>query len=545
MSEKAGDKRKIKRIDNNPQAELFDPPWGEEPEERSEPGPERRPHFINPDPRGIRIGPGTLRAHLESCQEERMFRFREFLQGLDWTSFLRRYGAGGRRPYHPAAILGLVLFGIGEGRSSLRELEKLAQTDVRCWWLTGGLQPDHSAVGQFLNLHAEDLTEDFFEQLSREVLRRTGGRGEQLAGDGTVVQAAASRYQRLRREAARQEADAAREAARQAPEDESLQQRAERAERVAQAAEERAAARQKNREKGEIGVSPTDPEAVIQPLKNGVRVPAYRPSVLANEDRIVLAQKVHPSSENEVFGPLLTQAKRVAGPVKLVMLDAGYFDSKVFEQAVQDPDLEHLLCAEAVDKGGDPREKRSPHALGKTQFQYEERPDRYRCPAGHDLVPVRRGQDRGKEYTVYRGQACKTCGLRSQCTKQSRREIRRWPGEEYKEAMREVMRQPGAQRVYRQRKIWVEPVFAELKGVQGLTRFLRFGLAGVALEFALHAMAHNLRRLGALTPLVSLLWHYLERYRGPIRGHWEHETVKKGSLVLDRTNLLKKVRLAA
>lgn len=72
--------------------------------------------------------------------------------------------------------------------------------------------------------------------------------------------------------------------------------------------------------------------------------------------------------------------------------------------------------------------------------------------------------------------------------------------------MREVMSQPGAQRMYRQRKSWVEPVFSEMKGVQRLTRFLRFGLAGVSLEFALHAMAHNLRRLTALSPLfLSIL----------------------------------------
>ena len=45
----------------------------------------------------------------------------------------------------------------------------------------------------------------------------------------------------------------------------------------------------------------------------------------------------------------------------------------------------------------------------------------------------------------------------------------------------------------------VEPEFSELKGIQGLQRFRRRGLDKVRLKFALHATAHNLRRLVALT----------------------------------------------
>ena len=512
MVAQSSDKGKIKRIDNNPQVELFDPQWVEEEEQKEEAeqeeqaGPQRLPQFLNPDPRGIRIGRKTLKEHLQSCGEEGILQQRDFLQGLDWSSFKSRYGAGGRRPYHPAAMTSLVLFGISQGQCSLRELEKLAQMDARGWWLTGGLRPDHSAIGHFLNLHAKDLTEDFFVQMTRQVLKHTGGKGEQLAGDGTLVQAAASRYRRLKQEAAEQQAEEARQAARQEPENAALQEKARRAQKVAETAQERAEAREKNRAKGVVKVSPTEPEAVIQPLKKGPVVPAYRPSVLANPNRVVVAQKLHGSSENEVFGDLLEQARRVTGGVKRVILDAGYFDSKVLQVALNDPELEDLLCVEAEDEQGNPRRKSRGHALGKEKFEYEEEQDRYRCPAGEYLWPGRKGRDRGKEYRVYRGKACKKCALRQQCTQQSRREIRRWEGEELKEAMREVMSQPGAQRMYRQRKSWVEPVFSEMKGVQRLTRFLRFGLAGVSLEFALHAMAHNLRRLTALSPLfLSIL----------------------------------------
>ena len=60
--------------------------------------------------------------------------------------------------------------------------------------------------------------------------------------------------------------------------------------------------------------------------------------------------------------------------------------------------------------------------------------------------------------------------------------------------MAQVMAQPGARRAYGRRRAMVEPVFAELRQRQGLTRFLRRGLAGVRLEFALHCLAYNLKR---------------------------------------------------
>ena len=53
--------------------------------------------------------------------------------------------------------------------------------------------------------------------------------------------------------------------------------------------------------------------------------------------------------------------------------------------------------------------------------------------------------------------------------------------------MREVMKDPRAKVIYRKRKGAVEPVFSEIRGVQGLRRFRRKGLNKVKMEFSLHA----------------------------------------------------------
>lgn len=456
--------------------------------------------FLNPNPRGIWLGCRRLEDHLGECGEAEVLLVREFVGGLKWQSFENRYLGGGRPAYHPAVMVSLILFGLMHGRSSLRELEKLAQMDVRCWWLTGGLQPDHTAICRFLKLHEEELTATFFEELTRAVIQRVGSHGT-LAGDGTVVQAAASRYRRLQQEVAVEQAREARQQAQAQPEDRRFQEQAAAAEHVAQVVEQRQAARKKSRRKGEIQVSPREPEAVIQPLKNKVFAPSYRPSVLANGDRVVVAQGIHPTSETLLVRDLLAQSKRVNGAPEVLMLDAGYFDGKVLELGVTDPDLKHLLCPEGKVNGDGPWERPTKSALPKSVFEYEEGRDRYRCPAGEYLTPRERGTtERGKGYVVYRTKACRKCALRKECTSGQRgREIKRYEDEELKEAMRAVMRQPGAQRLYRRRQAIVEPVFAELQHLQGLRRFRRFGLRAVTLEFSLHVMAHNLRRLIVLT----------------------------------------------
>ena len=180
-------------------------------------------------------------------EQTQVFAIREFLREVGGEELRRGYPGGGRRPYHPASMLGLVLWGLMEGKTWLRQLESVARSDVRCWWLTGGITPDHSVIGRFLNQHSEALTEVFFEKLTRRVLRRLGRSGGTVSADGTLVQAAASRYRRVRKEAADQAAREARVRAEQAPEDGELKKQAERAEEVARVVTERVKARQGQR----------------------------------------------------------------------------------------------------------------------------------------------------------------------------------------------------------------------------------------------------------------------------------------------------------
>ena len=453
--------------------------------------------FNDPDPSGIFVGDQRLGDFLRQMGFAEVFAVRELLRSLDLSIIEAKYKAGGRNPYHPAGMLGVILLGIMEGRSSLRELETLGRSDVRCWWLTGGVMPNYSVICRFINANATVLTEEFFEQLTRQILKRTSSSGGSVAVDGTVIQAAASRYKTIKREAAEQAAAEAREQAAQNPDDEKLAERAAQAERVVEVSKERSVERKKKgRENKDAPVCPSEPDAVVQPLKTKAVAPGYKGSVAVNDDRIITANAVHPTSETAVVPSLIEQTERTAEQrVEETLEDAGYHCNSVLSYALE-RDI-NLLCPQGRTDGGDESwEKSSDKIFLKNKFRFDEQHDVYICPALQRLERDHeyKGNEQNPGYVQYRCAVCGDCPLHERCTKSSARAIKRYAEDELKEAMREVMKQAGARRRYSQRQAMVEPVHGEMKHIQKLTRFRRYGLIRVRLEYSLHCAAHNLRR---------------------------------------------------
>jgi transposase len=489
-------RRRAKRLPETRQVPLFPEPL---PEAAASLVPEEEVEFLNPSPEGIFLGEVSLRRYLEENDLAWVIGLREELEAADLPALFGGYDRMGRRAIHPVVVLGLVLYGIMERHSSLRALERLAKRDVCAWWLTGGLQPDHSTIGKFINQHADVLTEEFFVSLTRRLCRKLKLSTGTASGDGTVIEAAASHYRTLK-------ADAAREAAMRAPQD-------ARAQEAAAAAAEREAERvSRGCDPGTVRVSAVEPEAVVQRLKNGVYRPSYRPSVLAHESGLIVGQRVERSDETAAVEPMLNQHEAVLGAKpRRTLLDGNYHTSGVLGLfAAWELDV---LCPSGTAERGRWEKRGAKGRFGKTAFRYDEQTDEYTCPAGEKLRYRGRSRDRrGCERHSYHGAPCAGCPLRSQCTTaKAGRVVWRYAGDALKEAMTQVLAQPAAQRAYGRRRAMVEPVFAQLRERQGLTRFMRRGLAGVRVEFALHCTAYNLKRTlrleqARLGLLVALIW---------------------------------------
>lgn len=449
----------------------------------------------------IWIGNMPLEKYLAARGLQRVIDLQTAVAQLDLRPLMKAYKFGGRRPFHPGSMLGLVIYGMLVRRWSLRELELLAQTDVCAWWMTGGVQPDHSTIGKFVTMHAEILTEDFFLSVSKHVVKALGLARDDAAFDGTIVESAASHFKTLKREAAEVAATKAVAKTKDEPDNPKAHAQAETATKVVQALAERSENREVAGKSGDqVQIAPSDFEAVVQPLKNGVARPAYKPSIIATKERIIVGQVLEPSSETAAVKPLLQQYRTLfrADPLT-AMMDAGYHRGSLLKD-LADAEI-NTLCPAGKAKGDDDFVKMQGKHFAKSAFVYEEAIDRYRCPAGQLLAPLTHVERDalGRVYRRHQTPACAQCPIRGQCTDSAKgRSVKRYTDDEYKDAMNKVFEQPAAREHYRYRQAMVEPVFAELRERQGLKRFHRRGRIRVAAEFALHCIAYNLKRKVAL-----------------------------------------------
>jgi transposase len=466
-----------------------------------------RVRFIDNDPREIRVGANRLDEHLKQMGVTDALVVREVLGKADWSVFEASYEPGGRPPYAPRAVAGIVLYGVTRGISSLRELERFARCDLGCMWVSGGITPDHSVLGRFIQRHEQALSQELFEQVISQALKRTDSGRAYLAGDGTTLEAMSSRFALIKREAVQawHEGLATRV-------DASAQER-EQAERALQTLADRPSAK---------AIVPAEPEAALLKLKNnrGFR-PAFEAVVTANDARVVVDAELDSTSELAAMKQLLERMP--PGQTQEVLLDAGFSnDFGLIEKTVS-----RSISLLSPEQAETPRAD-APTLIPLREFRYDEVEDVYVCPQGHRLMPVRRNagsppqaKKKRRPYVQYaaREQDCGGCERRSGCTRGRVRTIQRDYAQELKEALRIVMAQPRAKRRFAQRKAMVEPVFADLRERQGLHRFRRRGLSGARLEFRIHLTAYNLRRILAaawtaaaeafLAPILALV----ERWR--------------------------------
>lgn len=509
--------------------ELFD-----EPVDRSLHGL-RRPvaavRFVDPDPRDIRIGDRRLDEHLQAMGLRDGLRLRQVLSELDWSEFVSCYSHGGRPGYAPWLMVGIILFGLMRGSSSLRELERFAKGDLECMWVSGGISPDHSILGRFIMRHEQSLSGPLFEAIVQKALQRTDSNKQCLAGDGTVLEAMSSRFALIRREALQQLCEQAQESGADAdgPADAddqnatvdkkvaSLSSQSEALRRAQQALSERPRAQ---------AVVMTEPEAGLLKLKNGRGYrPAYQVTVLANAARVVVDAQVHGSNEQAA---LIQTLKRLESEqTQELLLDAGFNSYEILELTLEQQIS--VLCPEQSEsQSTDERSSRVSRHWPMRLFRYEAEGDYYVCPSGQPLHPQRHfagNPAEGKRaYVQYATPACRTCQSRSQCTTREARTVQRTQGQDIKEALRQVMQQPQAKQRFAQRKAMVEPVFSTLRERHGLNRLRRRGLDQVRLEVRLHLMAYNLSRVLAyarrgLLEAFLHLWSRARSAQAPFGRH--------------------------
>jgi len=279
-------------------------------------------------------------------------------------------------------------------------------------------------------------------------------------------------------------------------------------------------------------VNVTEPDSRLMKDSRGVIQPSHNGQIAVDdkEQVIVVADVSQNATDHAEFKPMVEQVERNLGSLpKEGSADAGYSSYDNLEYAeVKGLDVympDNFL--EVLDKKEE-GEKR----YHKSNFRYDEARDTYICPEGKKLKRWAEQKREGKPPLIlYRGESCKECAVREQCTAGEARTVSRDGREPLLEMMRQKLRSEEGKRIYAKRGYTVEPVFGEIKwDGRKLSMDLR-GSVKVRGEFSLMCLVHNVKKIvkRVLDGTVSLPGKYSKLIEEALSGYREKQLTLVGA----------------
>jgi transposase len=407
----------------------------------------------------------------------------------------------GRKPYNPADLLKLYIYGYLNKIRSSRQLEKATYRNIELIWLIRRLNPDFKTIADFRRDNVQAIRQvcrDF--TLLCKKLKLFGA--ELVAIDGSKFSASNSNHRSFTKNKLQKlikdidnkidsflkdmdEAD-------QKEKDINNPSAEELKKKIDQLREHKVkyqSLQSQMEQSGETQISMTDPDSRLMTTSKGKDV-AYNVQIVTDEKHklIVTHEVTNCGSDQTKLHKMASQAKEVLEVNKLTALgDAGYWSRDSIKDCHDDgieTYVPHPTRSRNKRKG----------LYTKQDFQYDPETDTYRCPEGQILTYRGLRVASGKLEKKYMTEACKICSSKSKCTTSiGKRYINRWIHEEVMEALDERLKKnPDKMRL---RKSLVEHPFGTIKYWMGYHDFLTRGIDKVSAEMSLSVLAYNLKRV--------------------------------------------------
>lgn len=389
------------------------------------------------------------------------------------------YSSTGRPSIDPEVLLRLLLLGYLYGITSERRLlEEVRMHLAYRWFSRLGFEqeiPDHSTFSK--NRHGRFRQSDVFRKVFEEIVQlclKAGlVDGRNLAVDGTLVGANASRESRVPRGKLGEYAQVSR----------TVQ------EYLAELEEENPAADQEERAMPQQTVSTTDPDAAWA-VKNGSATLGYFDNYLVDtSSRVILSIEATPArfrQEALAARRMLEHVAQFGIRPQNLAADKAYGSGEFLAWLLARDIQPHIPVID--------RRHQTRGLFTREQFRYEPRENAYYCPEEKPLHY--RGQKRSSQGDLYRSTEvqCRGCPQKKSCTRGPYRRLFVHWQEPARQAVRALAGTPEYQRSQRGR-YKVEALFAELKHQMKLRRVRLRRLWNVAEQFHLAATVQNLKRL--------------------------------------------------
>ena len=429
---------------------------------------------------------------------------------LGFTSTVHK--SEGRPPYAPGVLLKLYLYGYLNKIRSSRKLEKECSRNIELQWLLQNLSPNYHTIADFRKLHCVPLQSMF--RLYVQFLDDAGLLGKAtIAIDGSKFKAVNSKknnYNQKKIDKHRQfiedktikylqELD---ELDKQENTNDEFSLKKEKITQGLAKLKERTikydTLQQQLDNTTDKQISTNDPDSrSIIIVKNIVEVAYNTQNAVDDKHNLIIHTQATNTNDGKALHNAAIQAKQNLQLQKqdplMVLADKGYHTGAELQQCQQDNMITHVAYKEQSSV------KHISSEFLSENFDYDKVTDSYICPAGATLTSLGTWHNKKGEanetsfrFKTYRTSDCKTCVLRSQCTKLPKRIIQR---SEYQDAVdtndNNIKKNP---QYYKRRQAIVEHPFGTLKRHWGFTHTLLKGLEKVNGEMNLIMFCYNFLR---------------------------------------------------
>ena len=434
------------------------------------------------------------------------------LQKLGFSNTIHK--SEGRPPYAPGVLLKLYLYGYLNKIRSSRKLEKECIRNTEVQWLLQSLQPNYHTIADFRKLHCKPLQSMF--RLYVQFVDDAGLLGKTtIAVDGSKFKAVNSRknnYNQKKIDKHRQfiedktakylhELDELDMLEANTGKDE-MQIKKEKITQGLAKLKERTIKydtlqRQlDNTDDKQISTTDADSRSIII-VKNIVEVAYNTQNAVDDKHNLIVHTQATNTNDGKALHKAAIQAKQNLQLQKeeaiTVLADKGYHTGGELHECQQDNMITHVAYKEQ------PGVKHIANEFLAESFSYDKATDTYSCPAGAVLTSLgtwhnKKGEvgETSYRFKTYRTDCCKTCVLRSQCTKLPKRIIHR---SEYQDAVdindNNIKQNP---QYYKRRQAICEHPFGSIKRHWGYTHTLLKGLQKVNGEMNLVMFCYNFMR---------------------------------------------------
>ena len=417
----------------------------------------------------------------------------------------------GRKPYDPADLLKLYIYGYLHRIRTSRQLEKATHWNIELIWLIRRLHPDFKTIADFRKNNAKAIKavcRDFI--LLCKKLNLFGC--ELIAIDGSKFKACNSNDRNFTRNKLANlikkidddinsylrnlDKNDEKEKDIKEPSAEELKNKIE---QLGQRKDKYQKLQSHLDQSKEGQISLTDPDSRMMRSSQGKDVCYNVQIVTDNKYKLIVSHDVtNEMNDMDCLHKMSVQAKQVLEVETInAVADAGYFERENIKKCHEDH-IETYL----------PRPERSNNKkIGlytNKDFKYNSQTDTYQCPAGQILSFRGIRNKKGIIERVYATHSCYQCPQKPKCTRsKTTRIIHRWEHEHLIEQLdTRVKENP---QIIKVRKEIVEHPFGTLKNWMGHNHFLTRGTSKVSTEMNLSVLAYNLRRVLNIVDFKELM----------------------------------------